>query len=173
MNCIQSLFSRLKRRAVGWYYQRLLRRYEDCRTVSLGVKGEDYAAAYVLSKGYEIAGRNWRDGRNEVDLIAWDGETLVFIEVKTRADEEIEPPERNVNNKKQRRILCAADSYCRLHVAEINGAEVRFDVAAIIWSPGQSRPSKIRYWKSAFGSQFVESFLMNSRFRAEKNSRRK
>jgi len=51
----------------------------------LGKKGEDLAADYLRKKGYRILKRNWRSGRNEVDIIADNNEYIVFVEVKTRS----------------------------------------------------------------------------------------
>jgi putative endonuclease len=51
--------------------------------IDLGNEGEDLAKALLLQKNYQILETNWRNGRAEIDIIAKDGETLVFVEVKT------------------------------------------------------------------------------------------
>ncbi len=59
----------------------------------MGRKGEDLAAEYLSSKGYRILERNWRWSRAEADIIAMDGEVLVFVEVKTRTSDYFGSPD--------------------------------------------------------------------------------
>lgn len=105
----------------------------------LGTWGEDYAAEYLTRQGYVILERDWRYGRSkvDVDLICktGDGRTIVFVEVKTRASEQLLDPEDAVDSKKIRHIGRAADAYVKMHdVVE----ELRFDIIAIIGQPGSA-----------------------------------
>ena len=56
------------------------------KTINLGNKGEDLAAEMLAEKGYVIISANWRDKHKEIDIIAMDDDTLVFVEVKTRSE---------------------------------------------------------------------------------------
>src|SRR6266566_5408044 len=91
------------------------------RRVSLGKRGEAFAAAYLEQAGYRLVAANFTlpVGRNlrgavvntEIDLVAYDGETLCFVEVKTRASDWFAPPQINVDRRKQRQIVRAARAY--------------------------------------------------------------
>jgi len=97
--------------------------------IETGRKGEDIAAGYILGKGYRILDRNWRFGKNEIDLIARDGSFIVIIEVKTRLSNYFSEPETAVTREKQRILVRAANAYVRNR--RLN-QEVRFDVIAIL-----------------------------------------
>lgn len=115
----------------------------------LGAKGEEIAKKYLQQKGFQIIDQNWRFGNNdEIDLIALDGDELVFIEVKTRSSNEFGEPEEFVNRKKQRFIVRAANFY--IDKKDID-KEVRFDVVAIILNPFEEN---IRHIQDAF-SPFI------------------
>ncbi|MBK8557206.1 MAG: YraN family protein [Lewinellaceae bacterium] len=97
---------------------------------SIGEFGEDIAAAYLTRKGYRVVARNYRAGRGEIDIIAWQGEQLlVFVEVKTRSGENYGGPEQAITRRKQQLIMRTAGAY----MASI-GYEwaIRFDSVAII-----------------------------------------
>lgn len=105
----------------------------------LGTWGEDYAAEYLTRQGYAILERDWRYGRSKVDVDiickTRDGRTIVFVEVKTRASEQLLDPEDAVDSQKIRHIGRAADAYVKMHdVVE----ELRFDIIAIIGRPGSA-----------------------------------
>lgn len=95
----------------------------------LGSSGEEAAADLLRKKGYTVLDRNWRSGRNEVDLVARIGEMIVFVEVKTRASEIFGEPSEAVTRRQQGRIIKAANDYL-----EKKGLmfEVRFDIISII-----------------------------------------
>jgi putative endonuclease len=96
--------------------------------IDLGNKGEDLAKALLLQKKYQILETNWRSGRAEIDIIAKDGEALVFVEVKTRGSETTEKPQEAVGRKKQKLMVRGATVYAQ----QINHDwEIRFDVIAI------------------------------------------
>lgn len=110
----------------------------------LGKWGEDLAVLYLQDKGYLIAGRNWRSGRHEVDIIAIDGDEYVFVEVKTRSTDYLEPM-MAVNSEKIRSIDRAAYGYVRYY--RINNP-IRYDVITIIAIQG-SEPV-IKHYENAF-----------------------
>lgn len=97
--------------------------------IDLGNRGEDLAKAVLIKKNYTILEMNWRSGNAEVDIIAKDGETLVFVEVKTRSGHNVQKPQEAVGRKKQKLMVRAATTYAQ----KINHDwEIRFDVIAII-----------------------------------------
>jgi len=97
---------------------------------SLGRQGELLAAEYLAGKGYRIIVRNYRHRRNEIDIIAFDGRTLCFIEVKTRGSLEKGHPVESVTPQKQKEIIKAARSY--LLTLKNREPDCRFDVIAIL-----------------------------------------
>jgi putative endonuclease len=98
-----------------------------------GQKGEQMAAEYLRSKGYQILETNWRVGHLEVDIIAIDTTMLVFVEVKTRASSAFGEPEVFVDMAKQRHLIRAANIY--IGKTGIN-KEVRFDIVSVILNEG-------------------------------------
>lgn len=115
--------------------------------MELGKLGEAYAAAYLEQRGYRLVaanftlpvGRNLRGAvvNNEIDLIAYDGETLCFVEVKTRASDWFAPPQVNVDLRKRRQITRAARAYRRMF--ELENETYRFDVVTVVL-PNDSTP---------------------------------
>ena len=98
-----------------------------------GSRGEALAADYLRGQGYTIIQTNWRCRRGEIDIIAQDGATLVFVEVRTRRSAALGSPEESVTPAKQRRLAELAQTY--LHFREAAGAPWpdawRIDVIAI------------------------------------------
>jgi putative endonuclease len=113
----------------------------------LGRRGEDAAARFILGLGYTIVARGHRDNIGEIDLVAVDGRTVVFIEVKTRTSHEAGHPADAVDEAKQRRLTRLALSYMKRH--DLLECSARFDVIAVTWPPGRGRPT-IEHFKSAF-----------------------
>jgi putative endonuclease len=96
-----------------------------------GVKGEEEAARFLTRSGYAILDRNVRTRAGEIDLVAKEGKTLVFVEVKTRRDLiEGEPPQAGVHTRKQNRLAKLAHGYLKLK--RIRQTPCRFDVVAVI-----------------------------------------
>ena len=96
----------------------------------LGRRGEECAVRYLIKKKYRILARNWRDRGGELDVVARDAGTLVFVEVKTRTSDTFALPVESVGYDKQRRLRRLADRYiARNAVAD---CEVRFDVISIV-----------------------------------------
>lgn len=100
-------------------------------TQAMGLDGEEIACRYLIGKKYDILARRFKMFRGEIDIVARDGKTLVFVEVKTRADESHGRPEEAVTPGKQRQIRRIAQGYL---VANPNpGVDCRFDVVAILF----------------------------------------
>jgi putative endonuclease len=107
-----------------------------------GRAGEASAARYLEEKGLKILERNFRGASGEVDLIALEGETLVFVEVKTWSTLGIEALEQGLNAKKQRRIIETAKYFLSSH-RKYRYMAVRFDVVFVA-------PEGITHLASAF-----------------------
>ena len=116
-------------------------------SIELGKLGESYAAAYLEQRGYRLVaanctlpvGRNLRGAivNAEIDLIAYDGDTLCFVEVKTRASDWFAPPQVNVDLRKRRQVARAARAYRRLF--ELENEAYRYDVVTVVL-PDDSTP---------------------------------
>ncbi|MEQ8786673.1 MAG: YraN family protein [Pirellulaceae bacterium] len=124
---------------------RLLRRILPTRT--LGQRGEAAAARFLKRLGYKIVARSQRDVLGEIDLVAVDGRTIVFVEVKTRRSLDAGHPAEAVDADKQRRLTRLALGYLKRH--RLLEHRARFDVVAVLWSDGQRRPH-IEHFRSAF-----------------------
>jgi putative endonuclease len=114
---------------------------------SLGQRGERAAARYLRGLGYKIVARGQRAVVGELDIIAVDGRTVVFVEVKTRQGTDGGHPADAVHPEKQRRLTRTALAWLKRH--GLLGHACRFDVVAVTWPPGQRRPW-IEHFKSAF-----------------------
>ena len=115
----------------------------------LGERGENVAAKELQKLGYRIYVRNFKCALGEFDIVARDGKTLVFVEVKTRMADD-PTPEEQINPEKMHQITKAAKHYLSRYGEPKPPA--RFDVVAIVWSSGQ--PPVIRHTKNAFESTF-------------------
>jgi putative endonuclease len=95
----------------------------------LGRQGERAAEKYLKRNGYRIVARNFRAAGAEIDIVAMDGETLVFVEVKTRRSRDAGAPEEAVDERKQSRMRRAAEAFsARYRVGE---KDLRFDIVAV------------------------------------------
>ena len=106
--------------------------------LTTGLRGEDAAYFHLRRLGYVVVARRWRSGRlrGDVDLIGWDGDTLCFVEVKTRNSREFLPAEAAVDRKKRDMLYQMAQEYTR----QLEGFErisVRFDVVSVYFSAGK------------------------------------
>ena len=110
----------------------------------LGSDGEQMAAQYLSDIGYTIVERNYRAGKNEIDIIALDGDEMVIVEVKTRTSEALVDAEEAVNHRKRQALIHAADQYMTSHERT---EQVRFDIIAIV--AHQPQP-ELRHLKNAF-----------------------
>jgi putative endonuclease len=118
--------------------------------LDLGKLGEAFAAAYLEQAGYCLVAANFTlpVGRNlrgavvkaEIDLVAYEGETLCFVEVKTRASDWFAPPQINVDRRKQRQLARAARAYRSM--LGLEAQPYRYDVVTVVLSPeGRSSSS--------------------------------
>ena len=98
-----------------------------------GSRFEDMACSYLRSKGYRILDRNVCLLRKEIDIVASDRDTIVFVEVKGRRSDAFGSPLDAVGNTKQRHILAAANAYLRLK--SLHDRSCRFDVVSVRVSP--------------------------------------
>jgi putative endonuclease len=95
-----------------------------------GVAGEDVAAAWYASQGYELLARNWRCRQGELDLIVRRGAEVVFCEVKARRTDAFGAPQEAVTHDKRQRIRHLAARW--IEDSRIRPAQIRFDVAAVL-----------------------------------------
>jgi putative endonuclease len=118
------------------------------RRAAAGRDGESRAAAYLEASGFTIIARNVRSLRGEVDLVALDGQTVVFVEVKAWSVYTFESLLYGINPQKQRRIIETAKYFLSVH-REYNSMAVRFDVIFI--SPAaMADPGKTVHLRAAF-----------------------
>lgn len=99
-----------------------------------GHHGEQMAVTFLQHQGYRIACQNYRCRRGEVDIIAWDKVTLVFVEVKTKGQTAFGAPQAMVDRRKQQKIVHVAMVYVQEH--RLQHVPLRFDVVAITLLPG-------------------------------------
>lgn len=108
----------------------------------IGSEKEEMAASYLISNGYSILSRNFRSKNSEIDIIARDGDAIVFVEVKYRSNINYGFPEEAVNKKKQHLIKNAALFYMYKNNLSID-CPYRFDVI-VIWG------EELKHIKNAF-----------------------
>lgn len=101
--------------------------------MSLGQEGEEVAAKYLLTHGFEILTRNYRTRLGEIDIIAKEKKTIVFVEVKTRTRIDFGYPAEFVTRSKQQKLIKAAVYY--LHTCGADNASARFDVLEVLPTP--------------------------------------
>ena len=112
----------------------------------LGARGEKLAAKLLRGKNYSILCRNYKVKASEIDLVARDGENLVFVEIKTRRATTRSRPAEGLSSKQKKRIYNAARKY--LHHIDNPSAIYRFDLIEIILSRFGIR--EIRHWENNF-----------------------
>jgi putative endonuclease len=129
----------------------LLRHYGRKRHMTadhaLGRRGEDIAQRFLQRAGVVIVDRNYRmaSGGGEVDLIGWEADTLVFVEVKSRKTDDYGAPDRAIGPQKQASLIRAARDYAR-H-AEVPWERVRFDVVNVVFA----KPPVVTHLRDVFG----------------------
>ncbi|MBI5969953.1 MAG: YraN family protein, partial [Deltaproteobacteria bacterium] len=96
--------------------------------IFFGKRGEDEAAKYLERRGYKMLAANYRCRLGEIDIIATDGDTLVFIEVKTRGGDGFGEGVESVDARKQRRIIAVSEFY--MSENNISDRAVRYDVVS-------------------------------------------
>jgi putative endonuclease len=115
--------------------------------IATGRRGEDIAHRYLQRVGIVIVARNYRmaSGHGEVDLIGWERDTLVFVEVKSRQTDEYGAPDRAIGRQKEFSLIRAAREYAR-H-ADVPFENVRFDVVNIVFTT----PLEVTHFRDVFG----------------------
>lgn len=116
---------------------------------ALGRKGEDLAAKHLQRLGYRIVGRRERVLRGDIDIVAVDGRTVVFVEVRSRSDTRHGHPSETVGPVKQRRIAELANAYIRRH--RLQDCQVRIDVVTVIFGAEGEAPT-VEHFENAFES---------------------
>jgi putative endonuclease len=108
--------------------------------LTVGIEGEDAAFFYLTRKSYTVVARRWSSGDvpGDVDLIAWDGTVLCFIEVKTRTARDMTPAETAVDEHKRNVLRRLARRYMR-QLPQKTAPSMRFDVVSVYAVPGQER----------------------------------
>jgi putative endonuclease len=114
---------------------------------SLGQRGEDEAARYLKKRGYRILARGFDSRLGELDIVAVDGRTIVFVEVKTRRSTDSGHPAEAIDPRKEQRMTQAALAY--LKSQRLLNYAARFDVVAITW-PEDKRHPTIEHYVNAF-----------------------
>jgi putative endonuclease len=103
-------------------------------TKALGARGEDLAVQYLKKKGFKVIERNYHCSAGEIDLIAREKNTLVFVEIKTRSSSDYGLPQDAVDRFKQKKMIEVARAYlAEHHLTE--DIPARFDVVAIQLTP--------------------------------------
>ena len=115
----------------------------------LGRRGEDQAARYLPGIGYRIIARRERVLRGDIDLIALDDRTVVFVEVRTRSDTNHGHPAETVGYQKQRRIAQLANAYIRRN--RLEDCRVRIDVVTVTLDGPDGKPV-VEHFQNAFES---------------------
>jgi len=104
----------------------------------LGRWGEKQAARFLKTHGYRILEKNYVSSVGEIDIVARDGDVLVFVEVKTRTDEELGGPLEAVGRAKRRKLALVARSFLQRH--KLDDISCRFDVVGVTRAKGQKEP---------------------------------
>jgi putative endonuclease len=132
---------------IGWLKNLMGEKRDDG---GLGGRGENLAAKYLRGLGYTIILRNFRCRLGEIDIIARDGRTIVFVEVKTRADDATANPHDHVDAIKQQHLTRVGQFYMSRYGTPRPPA--RFDVVSIVWPSG--RDPQIEHIPNAFEPTF-------------------
>jgi putative endonuclease len=132
------------------------RRSNEASHLTTGRRGEQAAFFYLRCKGFVVVARGWRSGivRGDLDLIAWEADTLCFVEVKTRTTRAVATAEASVDEDKRRALRRMARHYLRQlpgRDREAPEVPVRFDILSIYFEKG--KPPDFDHFRGAFGWQ--------------------
>ncbi len=142
--------------------------------LELGRRGEAFAAAYLQQAGFQLVAANFRlpVGRNrtgavvnaEIDLVAYEAETLCFVEVKSRSSDWFAPPQVNVDRRKQRQIARAARGYLRMF--GLDSSPYRYDVVTVVFDAGenQSAAPSIELLRNYWTEQSLRKRVWSERY---------
>ena len=144
---IAAKLTRLTLRALDSFARLLPGKDSTPQHLQIGRRGEEAAYFYLREHGYVIIARNYRSprSRSELDLVGWDGETLCFIEVKTRSTRAVLPAEAAVDAEKQRDLSRVAREF--LHKIE-GDPPFRFDIVSVYLEAGEA--PDIELFRNAF-----------------------
>ncbi len=130
---------------------------------TLGRRGEQFAAAYLEQLDYKLVAANFSlpVGRNrlgntisaEIDLVAYDGPTLCFVEVKTRSSDWFAPPQVNVDRRKRRQVARAAHAYRQMF--GLQDQPYRYDVVTVVLSPESDKIVEIEVLRNFWNEDQV------------------
>jgi putative endonuclease len=125
------------------------RRSVEASHLVTGRRGEQAAYFYLRRRRFVIVARGWRSGivRGDLDLIAWEGETLCFVEVKTRTTRAVATAEASVDEDKRRNLRRIARHYLRQLPS--SDVPVRFDILSVYFEEG--KPAEFDLFRAAFG----------------------
>jgi putative endonuclease len=125
--------------------------------LTTGLQGEDAAYFYLRRKGYTVVARRWSPGHQpgDLDLIAWQGELLCIVEVKSRTAHDMAPAEAAVDAHKRKMMRRLARQYVR-QLPMATPPQVRFDVISVYLVPGQKK--EFVHFEAAFGWNEAASF---------------
>jgi putative endonuclease len=141
---------------LAWAAQRRGRSEAQPAHLATGIDGEDAAFFYLRRKGYIVVARRWSSGDlpGDVDLIAWQGPRLCFIEVKTRTAHDASPAEIAVDSHKRNILRRLGRAYVR-QLPQEAAPPVRFDVLSVYLVPGEKK--EFHHFEGAFGwSEWME-----------------
>jgi putative endonuclease len=147
MDSVSGRFAHLTIRVLDSIGRILPKRATTAAHLETGSRGEEEAFFYLRQQGYVIIARNYRTARShsELDMVGWDGETLCFVEVKTRSSRGFLPAEAAVDYDKRRDLSRVAREFLR----KVPGQPARrFDVISVYLEPG--RKADIVLFKNAF-----------------------
>lgn len=150
----QRLLRQIQPRQLLWKLSDAARQFREHRTLSpeaaLGRRAEDLAHRYLRNVGLTVVARNYRpnEGEAEVDIVARDGDIVVFVEVKSRTSAEFGAPDRAIGGEKQKNIVRAARAYATR--AGVAWSQVRFDTISIVFT---NPPSLVHQQDAFFGGR--------------------
>lgn len=124
----------------------MLNRLRAAFAAERGRNGEELAAGLLRRAGWRVLDRNWRQGRYELDLVCDDGEDVVFVEVRTRAEGGLVSPAESVTPAKRRSLIRAARAWLAAHGAWERPC--RFDVVCVTVTAGE--PPRTEHIRHAF-----------------------
>ncbi|HWA93306.1 MAG TPA: YraN family protein [Terracidiphilus sp.] len=135
---------------MSWFNRTPLKKQTTAPHLELGIAGEEEAFFYLRRTGYRVVARRWTSHGvpGDLDLIAWNGRVLCFVEVKTRSKHDVAAAEVAVDDKKRRVMRSLARRYVRqLPLSEFPAC--RFDVMSVYLIPG--KPAEIIHFEGSFG----------------------
>ena len=137
--------------ALDWLTERRGRKSELAAHLRTGDRGEEAAFFFLRRKGFTVVARRWNDGPlpGDLDLSAWDGDVLCFVEVKTRRSAEVATASSAVDREKRQVLRRLARQYLRQLPDEAARPETRFDIITVYELSG--RPRKVQLIPGAFG----------------------